>query len=481
MQVRTRFAPSPTGSLHVGNARIAALNWLFARRQGGHLLLRIEDTDAGRNVRDAELQIFEDLRWLGLDWDEGPRYEGRPADSPLGPFHQSQRLASYREAAERLRAAGLAYDCWCTPAEIEAMRERAIERGEPARYDGRCRHLTSEQVAAYRREGRGAALRFTANNEGQIMVGDAVRGVVSFDAAVIGDFVLLRADGMPTYNFAVVVDDIAMQISHVIRGAGHLSNTPRQILLYEALNVEPPVFAHVPMILSPARQVLSKRHGARALAEYRAEGVHPDALLNYLSLLSWSSPSGDEVLTRERLIAEVSLERIGASDAVFDETKLHWLSQQHIAAMPRESLVEAIRPYVEEQAAAWALERLPLLADAVRTRLTTFGDIGTELQGFSPPRDAHSAAPANASEAATLRTTREHLRTVDAWTPETLHAAIRAAGRECGARGPALFHPLRRALTGQEQGPALPLVMHVRGREDTLASLALALDKAGAA
>lgn len=476
--VRTRFAPSPTGSLHVGNARVAVLDWLFARRHGGRFLLRIEDTDADRNVPDAEFGILRDLRWLGLNWDEGPTWEGTPPPSPLGPFRQRDRLATYHAAAERLRSAGLAYECWCTQAQLDAMREAAIASGQPVRYDGRCRKLSGVRAAELRAQGRAPALRFAARAGGDIIVHDAIRGEVRFDAAEIGDFVLLRSDGAPTYNFAVVVDDIAMEITHVIRGAGHLSNTPRQLLLYEALEREPPVFAHMPMILSPDRQVLSKRHGARALADYRAEGYHPDALVNYLSLLSWSSPSGDEVLTRERLIAEVSLERIGAADAVFDETKLRWLSQQHIALMPLAALVAAVRPHVDAVRYPWALEQLPAIVAAVRTHLVTFRDIRDQLDAFEPPADAAAAMPRDDAEAATIAAILDRLRTLAEWRGPALDEAVRSAGKTTGVRGAALFQPLRRALTGREHGPALSALLEVRGRDDVLHSLDAALRNA---
>jgi nondiscriminating glutamyl-tRNA synthetase len=331
--VRTRFAPSPTGSLHVGNARIAVLNWLLARKHEGAFILRIEDTDAERNVPGAEAGVLADLRWLGLDWDEGPG-DGAGNRGERGPYRQSERLEIYQAHAEILRRAGHAYPCFCSAERLEAQRAEALVRGENPGYDGTCRSLAPEAAAALQREGRPAVLRFRTPEAGTIRVQDAVRGAIDFAAAEVSDFVLLRSDGSPTYNFAVVVDDVLMDVTHVIRGSGHLSNTPRQILLFHALERPAPTFAHVPTVLGPDRQKLSKRHGAAALADYRAEGIHPDGLLNYLSLLSWSSPSGDEVLTRERLIQEISLERIGVADAIFDRTKLLWLSARHIERMP---------------------------------------------------------------------------------------------------------------------------------------------------
>ncbi|MBI4410264.1 MAG: glutamate--tRNA ligase, partial [Gemmatimonadetes bacterium] len=320
--VRTRFAPSPTGSLHLGNARVAVLNWLFARHERGQFILRIEDTDVERTVASAEAEILDDLCWLGLDWDEGPGIEGPAEQGPFGPYRQSERGSLYRAQAERLVESGRAFRCYCSDEELEAKRRAALARGEKPHYDGTCRRLSAAQAAQRERAGRRPAVRFHVPPEGEVVVRDVVRGEVRFAADEIGDFIILRSDGAPTYNFAVVVDDVLMEISHVIRGVGHLSNTPRQVLLYQALGRPAPVFAHVPQVLGPDRQKLSKRHGATSLAEYRRLGYHPDALVNYLSLLSWSSPSGEEFLVRERLLNEISLERIGSADVVFDPGKL---------------------------------------------------------------------------------------------------------------------------------------------------------------
>ncbi|MGH7507428.1 MAG: glutamate--tRNA ligase, partial [Longimicrobiales bacterium] len=392
--VRTRFAPSPTGSLHVGNARIAALNWLYTRKHGGAFLVRIEDTDRERTVPGSDAQIGQDLQWLGLDWDEGPALDAAPRRGAYGPYRQTERLTLYTDYARRLREAGRAYDCFCTDAELRAMRDDAIARGQPARYDGRCARLTDAEADAHRAAGRAPALRFRVPDARAVRVADAVRGEILFEADAIGDFVLLRADGVPTYNFAVVVDDVLMQITHVIRGAAHLSNSPRQILLYEALGEEPPVFAHVPMVLGPDRQKLSKRHGARAVAEYRAEGYHPDALVNYLSLLSWSSPSGEEVLDRDRLIDEISLDRIGVADVVFDPQKLLWLSAQHIARMPLDALVTAVRPHLDPSLPV-PDALLPAAISAIRTHLSTFGEVNEHLASFFPATGNDTAPPAD--------------------------------------------------------------------------------------
>ncbi len=466
--VRTRFAPSPTGSLHVGNARLAVLNWLVARHHGGDFLLRIEDTDVERNVAGSEEAIFRDLRWLGLDWDEGPGVDGTPAPGAYGPYRQSERAHVYRAAAERLRAEGWTYPCYCTDEEV-AARRAALEEGAREAPDP-CATLTAAQRAAHERAGRTAALRFRAHVEEPVRVHDVVRGSVEFAPETLQDFVLLRSDGRPTYNFSVVVDDIAMAITHVIRGAGHLSNTPRQVLLFEALGAPLPVFAHVPTVLGPDRHKLSKRTGAQALAEYRAEGYHPDALVNYLSLLSWSSPSGEEVLSRAELIEQISLERIGAADVVFDPVKLRWLSGKHIARMSADDLTAAARPFLPEPLPIEdAL--LPEALDAVRTHLETFADAAPQLATLLPP-ERSAALPADA--APVLRAARDVLADVE-WSDDALKAAIRDAGRQAGVKGPALYEPLRLALTGAPHGPQLTATLRVQGRARVLARLDTAL------
>lgn len=481
MTVRTRFAPSPTGSLHLGNARIAVLNWLFARHHGGAFVLRIEDTDRERTVPGAEAEMLEDLRWLGLDWDEGPGVEGPHGEGAHAPYRQSERGAVYRDHADRLVAAGLAYPCYCTPAEIEARREAAIARGESPRYDGACLRLSSAERARLVREGRTPALRFRTPADGEIVVDDVVRGRVRFPAADVGDFVILRSDGAPTYNFAVVVDDALMGISHVIRGVGHLSNTPRQVLLFEALGFRQPTFVHAPTVLGPDRQKLSKRHGARPLSDYRIEGYHPDAIVNYLSLLGWSSPSGDEFLIRDRLIEEIALERIGATDVVFDAEKLAWLSSKHIERMRLAELVAAVDPFIDRERYPIQDESLPVVVDAVRTHLARFSDINDLLDPFVPTLDADAAERRAAlrSDAAAVRVLSavgSRLESLDEWEADRIEQEIRAAGKETGARGRALFEPVRLALTGRSHGPPLAAVAEVLGRAAVRALLRIGAD-----
>ena len=449
--IRTRFAPSPTGSLHVGNARIAVLNWLFTRRHEGCFILRIEDTDTERNVTGAEAGIRQDLLWLGLDWDEGP------GQGAYGPYRQSERGHSYQRQAARLRDEGHAYACFCSADAADEQVERR-DRCECASLD--------EADARARMRGEPHTLRFRVPDAQTIVVEDAVRGRVEFASQEIADFVLLRSDGRPTYNFAVVVDDIEMRISHVIRGVGHLSNTPRQALLFDALAAPRPVFAHVPMVLGPDRQKLSKRHGASGMADYRARGYHPDGLLNYLSLLSWSSPSGEDVLTREQLIEEVSLERIGVADAMFDPAKLSWLSSKHIERMQLDDLVDAVRPFVDGARFELDDARLRAAVAATRTHYATFADVNDQLAHFFP-EDGIPASDSNA----VVRTAFNVLSEVGEWSEDALRAALRDISRTSGVKGRELYEPLRLALTGRDHGPPLAAVMFVQGRQAVLESL----------
>jgi nondiscriminating glutamyl-tRNA synthetase len=466
--MRTRFAPSPTGSLHVGNARIAVLNWLVTRGRNGAFVLRIEDTDVERNLPGAEAGILRDLQWLGLDWDEGPEH------GPHAPYRQSERGASYHRYADRLLEAGVAYFCFCP--DVVGRDDAQGQRRD------RCDCASLDPDDARQRAAAAAkVLRFRVPRTDTIAFSDAARGDIAVAGAEIADFVILRADGRPTYNFAVVVDDIEMRITHVIRGVGHLSNTPRQVLLYRALEVDPPAFVHVPMVLGPDRQKLSKRHGATGMGEYRAAGYHPDAVVNYLSLLSWSSPTGDEVLSREELIEQVSLHRIGVADVVFDPVKLRWLSGKHIEFMPLPDLVAAVRPHLDTRRFPLDDERLAAAVAAARTHLATFGDINEQLEPFFPSAEHSSGTAADAgrtgsadSDSAVLMAARRTLEALPEWSDAALREAIQRVGGDVGARGRALYQPLRHALTGREHGPPLSAVLVVQGREPALQRLASA-------
>ncbi|MEW5928917.1 MAG: glutamate--tRNA ligase [Gemmatimonadota bacterium] len=455
---RTRFAPSPTGHLHVGGARTAILNWLLARRHGGSFVLRVEDTDRERNVPGAEAALLDDLRWLGLDWDEGPDVGG-----PHAPYRQSERTAVYREHAERLLGKGRAYWCTCPPAAQD-------EAGQGRR---RCECADREAPAT---PPPGAALRFRVPDQGEVVVDDVVRGIVRFPVSDIEDFVLLRSDGLPTYNFAAAVDDAEMQITHVVRGVDHLNNTPKQVLVYEALGRGLPVFAHTPLILGPDRQKLSKRHGATSVAEHRRQGFLPEALFNYLSLLAWSSPSGEEKLPRERLVAEVELDRVGASDAVFDRDKLRWLSSRYVQEMPADELARALEPFVDRERFPVAEDGMPGVAEALRERISVLADAAEQLEHFFGPdtaeaREGRERVLADAEARRVLAAVGARLAALPEWEEGAIKAAVAEGGRDAGAKGRALFHPLRLALTGEDHGPDLPKVAAVQGRARVLAAL----------
>src|SRR4051794_37138621 len=339
-EMRVRFAPSPTGQLHVGNARTALFNWLLARGSGGAFILRIEDTDVERSTRESEEAIVRDLRWLGLDWDEGPDVGGAH-----GPYRQSERLHLYQSYAQELLSADSAYYCFCSTAQLDAERQEALAAGRPARYAGTCRRLPRDQALARMEAGERPAIRFRVPEERDVVFTDAVRGDVRFQTDVIGDPIIVRADGTPAYNFAVVVDDALMEVTHVVRGEDHISNTPRQILLYEALGFAPPVFAHLSLVMGPDHSPLSRRQGATSVAEFRAKGYLPEALVNYLALIGWSPGGGDELLPIDELARRFSLEAVGHSAGVFDEEKLAWVNRHYLKIADPRRLAELSLPY----------------------------------------------------------------------------------------------------------------------------------------
>lgn len=470
MNVRTRFAPSPTGALHLGNVRIAVFNWLFTRRHGGSFILRMEDTDTDRNLPGAEEAIRADLRWLGLDWDEGPDVGGE-----AGPYRQSERGPLYRAAAEQLVSEGRAYLSYDEPGEDddageEGGGERRPFRARPAVEEGRRQAAGIQPVIRFR-----VPLA-------ELVIEDEVRGPISISGNDIGDFVILRSDGRPTYNFAVVVDDVGMRISHVIRGVGHLSNTPRQALLFDALDQPRPRFVHLPTVLGPDRKKLSKRAGAEAVSALRERGVPPEAVVNYLSLLGWSSPDGREVLTVEELVAAVSLDRLGSADTVYDPEKLRWVAHQHLARMDDAALAQAVEPWLDRERFPLSGERLVAAVSGVRSHMAALGDIDDALAPLYPAagvleREAESMASDPGAQAA-ARTARSALEGVP-WEEDALGAAIRNAGREAGLKGAALFHPVRRALTGATSGPELGKILVALGRDEVLARLEAVLAAGG--
>lgn len=374
-EVRTRFAPSPTGFLHVGGARTALFNWLFARHHGGKFILRIEDTDLERSTEESAQGILEAMEWLGLTWDEGP---GRGGD--FGPYFQSQRLDIYQQYIDRLLTEDKAYLCYCTPEELQEMREKAMAAGLDPKYNRRCAHLTEAERRQKEAEGRTPVVRFRSNDEGVTVVNDLVRGRVEFDNRLLDDFVIRKSDGMPTYNFAVVVDDHLMKITHVIRGEDHLSNTPRQIQLYESLGFELPQFAHIPMILGPDKTRLSKRHGATSVTQYRDDGFLPEAMVNYLALLGWSYNDKDTLFTIDELVEKFTLERVSKNPAVFDIKKLEWMNGVYVRELPPDRLTDTAIELLQkerllpEEVNPATREKVRRVALALQKRLKTLKD-----------------------------------------------------------------------------------------------------------
>ncbi|MDQ6780804.1 MAG: glutamate--tRNA ligase [Candidatus Eremiobacteraeota bacterium] len=484
-QIRVRFAPAPTGALHVGGARTALFNYLFARHAGGTLVLRSEDTDLARSSRESERIIADDLHWLGLTWDEGSDVGG-----PYAPYRQSERLDRYALAAARLLEIEAAYPCYCTPEELEAERRAAEAKGVAPKYSGKCRDLTAAQRSALEAQGCAMALRFIMPQR-DIYVEDIIRGSVHFPAGSIGDFVILKSDKVPAYNFASVVDDSDMQITHVIRADEHLPNTPRQVVLYAALELPLPLFAHVSMILAPDHHKLSKRHGATSLAEYRAAGFLPEALLNYLALLGWSPGDDRELFSLAELVNLFSLERASKSPAVFDETKLRWFNAHYIRATPLDGRARLFAQWAAHDAALAALPELHdeawgrVMAQALSDHIDVLAQVPAELKRLLQDDVIVSDEVKIALCEPQARAMLEELASSDDGAPASAAFAALASkdglkhlGERYGLKGRALFRPIRLAITGSEHGIELPLLLQLLGPSRASARIKLALQEA---
>jgi glutamyl-tRNA synthetase len=476
MSVRVRFAPSPTGYLHVGGARTALFNWLYARHTGGVFVLRIEDTDVERSSWDMVAGIVDGMRWLGLDWDEGPDVAG-----PHGPYFQSERLEKYRAAAERLVVQGHAYYCYCTPESLKQRREAAAQAEENWSYDRTCLRLSPERVAELEASGAPRAIRFKVP-PGRTGFDDLVHGPIEFDHAVIEDFVVLRSDRHPTYHLSVVVDDVDMKMTHVVRGDDHISNTPKQVLLYRALDAPVPAFAHVPLILGPDKKRLSKRHGATSVMEYQRQGYLADAMVNFLALLGWSPGTDDEVFTREELVRLFTLEAISSSNAVFNPDKLDWFNGQHIARMSGDAIRDAIEPLLREQQlwteelagvrAVWFNRVIDLLKPRARKLedFVTYGRffLAETVEFDSDAAKKHLSHPGLAPHLAVLR---ERLKTLEPFHAGEIEAALRDVAAERGVKAATLIHAARVAVTGKAISPGIFDVLELLGRERTVRRL----------
>ena len=485
MTSRVRIAPSPTGPLHVGTARTALFNYLHARHVGGSFILRLEDTDVARSSLAYEKDILDGLHWLGLEWDEGPEVAGQGARGPHAPYRQMERLPTYAEAAERLLAADRAYPCYCTTEEMAADRHAQEAAKLPPRYVGRCATLTPEERRAREAEGRRGALRFRVG-EGIVAFDDIVRGHVEFDVANLGgDFVIVRGDGSPLYHFTVVVDDAAMGISEVIRGEDHLSNTPKHILLFQALGYEVPRFAHLPLILNPDRTKMSKRKSQTAIGDYIAQGFIREALVNYLALLGWATGSEEEVLGLDEIVRRFDIADVHKGGAVFDRERLEWLNGQWIRRLSADDLVERLRPFLEADRAEGRIDRLPAddelrsLLPVVQERLPTLGVI-TDLVGFlwvdQVALDPIMLVPKRwdaATTVAGLAAAREVIAGVGEviFEADELEPPLRGLAEARGWKPGDLFMAIRVAVTGRTATPPLFDTLVALGRERTLERL----------
>ena len=468
--VRVRFAPSPTGALHIGGARTALFNWLFARNQKGKFILRIEDTDRSRSTLEAEQAIFAGLEWLGIDWDEGPRVGGS-----FGPYFQTERKEIYQKYAQQLLAEGKAYFCFCTPEELEQKRKEAEARKEAPRYDGHCRKLSEAEIKKKLESGIPKVIRFLLPPIGETKVEDLIRGKVVFKNELLDDFVLLKSDGYPTYNFACVIDDHLMEITHVIRGDDHLSNTPRQILLYQAFGWELPKFAHIPMILGKDRTRLSKRHGATSVIAYRDQGYLPEAVINYIAKLGWGYKD-QEIFSREELIEKFSLEGVNKNPAIFDLEKLNWLNGQYIRKILPERLVDLCEPLVLATYGPQDFAYLTKVVMSLKDRLVTIPDIIPLSYYFF--KDDFTYDPQGVEKyfktlhaQKIIATLKERLTKVEPFTRDNIELVFKQLAAEMKVKLGEVIHPCRLALTGRVESPPMYEVVEILGKEKVLQRL----------
>ncbi len=475
--VRVRFAPAPTGLLHIGNARTALFNLLFARRHQGTFVLRIEDTDLERSTDASIDRIVEDLKWLGINWDEGPDQDG-----PEGPYRQSQRLSIYREFADRLFQEGKSYKCFCSEERLEKLRKEQLSKGRMPRYDGRCRSLTQGEIAEMESSGLHPVLRFQVGS-GSILFDDLIHGKMNFDSAGIGDFIIVRSDGMAAYNFACVMDDHLMHITHVIRGEDHLSNTPRQILLYQALAWQPPTFAHHPLILGPDRSPLSKRHGATAVSQYRDEGFLPEALQNYLILLGWSPPSGKETLPLKKMVEEFSIQDISRSAPIYNRKKLEWLNSHYIREKDEETLAEILVPYLQKagiQIDQIDHQWLNQIFGILKENLVVLSQVQEYLGIFFDEKfffeDGVKTLLLDPKNRETLRSVLRILEDSHEMILDEQSSLLPQLEKKTGCKGKGLYAPLRAAVTGKMKGPELAKTLPLLGRERVIKRLKMALE-----
>ncbi len=480
-EVRVRFAPSPTGYLHIGGARTALFNWLFARKMGGKLILRIEDTDVARLKEDSVSQILTSLKWLGINWDEGPEVGG-----DYGPYYQSERFDIYRKYCQQLVDEGKAYYCFCTPEELEAQREKQRQAKQPFRYARTCRDLTPEEVKARIDAGASYSVRLKIPAEGSVVVHDLIHGDVTFNMDQYDDFVIMKSNGIPTYNFAVVIDDHLMGMTHVMRAEEHLSNTPKQLLVYQAFGWEPPKFGHMSMILAPDRSKLSKRHGATSVEEFRSQGFVAEAIVNYLTLLGWGPGDEREIFSLQDTVELFELEQMSKKAAIYDTKKLTWMNGQYLSELPLEKILPEVKPffvkdgYVDEAWFAENEEYFAKLVDTVRVRVKTLQEIADASDYFFKDVESYDEkGVAKHFKPETVALLEECIAAVEAddvYSLETTEAAYNKIAADNNLALGKVIHPTRLALTGRTVSPGMFDVMVLLGKEKTLARLHKAVE-----
>jgi nondiscriminating glutamyl-tRNA synthetase len=471
-EVRVRYAPSPTGHLHIGNARTALFNYLFARNQGGKFIIRIEDTDKKRNIAGGEESQLKYLKWLGMDWDEGVDVGGE-----YGPYRQSERNDLYQIYYNQLLENGHAYRCYCTEAEIEAEREEQTERGETPQYSGKCRHLTAEERAKLESEGREPSIRILVPEGRTFTFDDMVKGSVSFESEGMGDWVIIKKDGTPTYNFAVTIDDYLMKISHVLRGDDHISNTPKQLMVYEALGWEPPIFGHMTLIVNESRKKLSKRDESiiQFIEQYEELGYLPEALFNFITLLGWSPSGEEEIYSKDEFIKIFDANRLSKSPALFDTNKLTWMNNQYMKKIDVDTVLKLSLPHLvkagvlsenlTDEEHQWAKSLVSLLQEKM-----SFGAEVVELSDMFFKEEAEYEEDAKevlTGEAVpeVLKAFSEELEKLENFKADEIKGAMKAVQKSTGQKGKNLFMPIRAAVSGQTHGPDLPQAIELLGKE----------------
>ncbi|MET3574314.1 glutamate--tRNA ligase [Bhargavaea ullalensis] len=474
-EVRVRYAPSPTGHLHIGNARTALFNYLFARHNGGKFIIRIEDTDAKRNIEGGEESQLHYLKWLGIDWDESIDVGGE-----YGPYRQSERNDLYKELYDGLLEKGLAYKCYCTEEELEAEREAQQARGEMPRYSGKCRHLTDEDRAKLEAEGRQPSIRFAVPEGRTYKFADMVKDDVSFESDDFGDWVIVKKDGVPTYNFAVAVDDHYMKITHVLRGDDHISNTPKQMMIYEAFGWEMPTFGHMTLIVNESRKKLSKRDESiiQFIEQYEELGYLPDALFNFIALLGWSPKGEDEIFSQEQFIEMFDADRLSKSPALFDKQKLTWMNNQYVKELPLEEVVALSLPHLQKagllpdelstEQREWA-ERLIALYQEQMSFGAEIVELSAQFFRDDIEYDEEAKAVLAGGQVPEVMTAfKAQLESLESFDPASIKSAIKAVQKETGHKGKNLFMPIRVVTTGQTHGPELQESISLLGREKVL-------------